>query len=745
MKIIGYVLLLAILQQLYQAKNKKEVINTLTKDFGQHHFEMSVTPDDYIQFKVTLPFQQYFAIGFGKDMYGTNMISFQSYNSRQKAQSENLYSSSETRPAALGDNILEMTEETVDTNKKIITVKRPFVPDPNPQYNYKIQRQVQIPLIWAKNTKGSYLTEHQETGSFEFTINLDGSFDGIIDNGGTDNSLYYIHGWILWAAWGILGLVQIAFNRYLKIFWKWNKYVHYVCGMLIVITTFVMGYLALQKRKFKIEREYHHATGFGCFVGVGLLPIGGFVVAILLNTLRWNTGFVLKMKLGHKIFGYTLIALSQFAILTGGLKWSSFNNDNNPYVIIHICLYFLVLIVCEGIYYKFQERENNFIEPKVTILRSEFKKRVAGGEQLVILDDLVLDISKFKLSHPGGKFLLDYNIGRDISKFFYGGYTLENGGGCSPHSHSNMARCIVNTLVIARLEEKAKTFAARIVTSTEVGRNTNTFTLKAEGPEVHFKLPSSTDVTAIGRHFLIRSFSNSKVKRHYTVCTCMKKEIYDELCNALRQFQAGERILFNNAVLQENWNSDKSEVVCTVKNYNKRGGVSHRIHTAYNDLYQIKGLLGKGLGIHQEGNHVAFVAGTGILVFVDLVAFLIRQDLNLLDDVQNKILDRKKFKFTLYASFPNEEQVLCHDLIQGLQDIVSKNDEKNFELILRISSQSKQRWDEQFIQRQLEVQTQTDLRKIWVCGPPSMNELFDKTLDANATKYNLNRNQWEIL
>lgn len=64
--------------------------------------------------------------------------------------------------------------------------------------------------------------------------------------------------------------------------------------------------------------------------------------------------------------------------------------------------------------------------------RSDFKKRVAGGEQLVVVDDLVLDISKFKLSHPGGKFVLEYNIGRDVSKFFYGGYILETMSGMKP-------------------------------------------------------------------------------------------------------------------------------------------------------------------------------------------------------------------------------------------------------------------------------------------------------------------------
>ncbi len=63
---------------------------------------------------------------------------------------------------------------------------------------------------------------------------------------------------------------------------------------------------------------------------------------------------------------------------------------------------------------------------------------------------------------------------------------------------------------------------------------------------------------------------------------------------------------------------------------------------------------------------MAFVAGTGILVFIDLVAFLIRQDLELLSPFDSKILNRETFKFTLYASFPKEEEALCLDLIEGL-------------------------------------------------------------------------------
>ena len=68
------------------------------------------------------------------------------------------------------------------------------------------------------------------------------------------------------------------------------------------------------------------------------------------------------------------------------------------------------------------------------------------------MNDLVLDVSKYMSNHPGGKFVMDHNIGRDISKYFYGGYILENQVGISPHTHSNVARKIVNSLIVARIE-----------------------------------------------------------------------------------------------------------------------------------------------------------------------------------------------------------------------------------------------------------------------------------------------------
>lgn len=38
------------------------------------------------------------------------------------------------------------------------------------------------------------------------------------------------------------------------------------------------------------------------------------------------------------------------------------------------------------------------------------------------MDNKVLDMGDYEAIHPGGKFVFEKTYGRDISKFFYGGY-----------------------------------------------------------------------------------------------------------------------------------------------------------------------------------------------------------------------------------------------------------------------------------------------------------------------------------
>lgn len=97
----------------------------------------------------------------------------------------------------------------------------------------------------------------------------------------------------------------------------------------------------------------------------------------------------------------------------------------------------------------------------------------------MVLDDLVLDVRSFKSEHPGGQFLIEFNIGRDISKFFYGSYVLENNSGSMPYIHSNVARSIVNSLIIGRMSHKANKFTATVESKTVLNSTSSVFILRS--------------------------------------------------------------------------------------------------------------------------------------------------------------------------------------------------------------------------------------------------------------------------
>jgi len=76
-------------------------------------------------------------------------------------------------------------------------------------------------------------------------------------------------------------------------------------------------------------------------------------------------------------------------------------------------------------------------------------------------------------------------------------------------------------------------------------------------------------------------------------------------------------------------------VCLTLKNYKFKEGLSsfltHDIKTQ-SQVYEIKGPMGKGLDIEPTGEYIAFAAGTGVLVFIDIVSHLV---LRLLQEYEN--------------------------------------------------------------------------------------------------------------
>ena len=160
--------------------------------------------------------------------------------------------------------------------------------------------------------------------------------------------------------------------------------------------------------------------------------------------------------------------------------------------------------------------------------------------------------------------------------------------------------------------------------------------------------------------------------------------------------------MFDTSVLKD---ESTDNFALTLKNYNMDGGLSKILYADREGTFRVKGPLGKGLGLSclSKGTHVAFAAGTGVLVFIDIVAKMLMQTQNLLKDEDQF---NKDFKFVFFASFVSREEAIGLDLMEGLANLMREQGSDAFELRLRLSKDEKQkekppRWDEPYVRSQL--------------------------------------------
>ena len=204
----------------------------------------------------------------------------------------------------------------------------------------------------------------------------------------------------------------------------------------------------------------------------------------------------------------------------------------------------------------------------------EFDKEIKNGKKLVIVDDLVVDIGSYAYAHPGGAFLIEYNIGRDVSKFIFGSFALD-GNHNDPKApnnrwnHSNMARKIINRHAVGamiRTDTASGTFKICKEEIHVVNAFTRCFPFKSIYDQVLPGVQNFYDDLAImGKHYHIVALNNKLqpyreglrvIRRHYTISNAMRKVLYDELLKAIDNFNGNleqseaDKYVFNEAVLR---------------------------------------------------------------------------------------------------------------------------------------------------------------------------------------------------
>jgi NAD(P)H-flavin reductase len=92
------------------------------------------------------------------------------------------------------------------------------------------------------------------------------------------------------------------------------------------------------------------------------------------------------------------------------------------------------------------------------------------------------------------------------------------------------------------------------------------------------------------------------------------------------------------------------------------------------------------------------------------------------------------FEFILYASFLNREQSIGLDLCEKLVEMNEKLGMTNFKFTVRLSEtepgqEKPPRWNNDYIKGEL-TPLAGQMKKVWVCGPPIMNQTFDKAFES---------------
>jgi hypothetical protein len=158
-------------------------------------------------------------------------------------------------------------------------------------------------MIYSYRTKDSNINSFHNGGYGTFAIKINSAFSveevGSYNNEKVPFEVY--HGWLMWTAWGVLGMIQLLSNRYLRVYWKINRWVHLVSGLIILVLTLSYGLLMMKEMGWEIIKDWHPIIGFLVLISISLIVIGGLFSGILMSSLRWKTGVVMKIKNGHKV------------------------------------------------------------------------------------------------------------------------------------------------------------------------------------------------------------------------------------------------------------------------------------------------------------------------------------------------------------------------------------------------------------------------------------------------------------
>lgn len=393
-------------------------------------------------------------------MFECDMWLCQAYPDIRRSLISDLWSTKNVTP--LFDTLDNMFNNHIEfdesTGMQIFTFSRAMDTGDKEQ-DFVVEIDQEIKICFALNMMTPDFMQNTDWGLFKITYNRDGTIALSSISTGHDNFVF--HGLVMYTCWFWMGFFLLATKRYFRANWRIMHLIHIILGTTTFLVTTYFGLKIIEYFAWNVHPDYHQIMGCVLLVTAGITSIVGISCVIIQHFYNgdkpWSDYDRARYLAGwHAYMGYGILALGNATVMSGVINYVQKQIKQNQYTyyaMFTMPLFILIVIGFEA-NHRLKDRKGilNFTMPKGKPLMSmkEFHEWVKAGKQLVVIDNLILDQGSYSDVHPGGKFSIRHTVGRDISKYFYGGFSLLNPEiGRPPYQHSLKALSIAESFVCA--------------------------------------------------------------------------------------------------------------------------------------------------------------------------------------------------------------------------------------------------------------------------------------------------------
>ena len=500
-------------------------------------------------------------------------------------------------------------------------------------------------------------------------------------------------------AWGILASVGIIAARYFKAYSCWFL-VHFLCLMACSILTIASSSATFEEGEvpviaFDDDNIKHSRIGHI----LAALVIGQVVFGMLGSYFKLftkNTAATLSLLKLHKLIGYVMYIAGLRNLYLG---WD-ISKEGHPERMLIFYIPVPIIFLGFELYRKLYSSRAALPDKKLKeMTHFEVMDHVKSGKKLMFADELVIDVSSFFRSHPGGSFMISKNIGEDAGKYMVG--CSSYGGKYNAYDHSKNAFAMLKKLSVGRIApisgyltsiDYKEEIYMKFVVKEKKNLNSHTQALSLSSPDYKVS-PACKEPSWLGKHFMFMFMKRRQITRRYY------SAIFVDVMN------------WNPDEVQKETQGDSAGELKFIFKVYPGGKMTNYIDgLREGESVMVRGPLGPGLLLSSlNGSYLALAGGTGLVPFIDLVDMAFKQFGRSTD----------QFKLFLFVFFRTYKDGFALD---NLNNFAEKTNW--LELVVVTDEHPNKKG----IPDEVQNRAEKAIDLAWVCGPSGFNRSYSKLL-----------------